>query len=288
MPHIVYANSSDIEGFHPSEATTQQPLLDLGIKSSAENWDDKSVDWTSYDAVVIRSCWDYHTRPDDFFSWIDHLQVNSITIWNPPSILKWNSNKVYLRELAEQGVTIAPTVWVTQGENVDLDSLLAEQGWDEVVAKPMVSATAYNTWRFTQAEAKSQQAEFERVIQHGDMMIQQFVPEVVDKGEWSLMFFGKQYSHSILKQAKAGDFRVQDEWGGTIHPQEPSSTLIEQAEAILSQIESPLLYARVDGVARDTDEFVLMELELIEPHLYLDVDTVAPQRFAEAIAKVLP
>lgn len=258
-----------------------------GVSARAVAWDTPDVSWADYDAIVVRSCWDYHLQPGAFLAWLAALEQIRAPIWNPAPLLRWNLHKSYLRDLQAQGVAIPPTCWLARGAQAELGDLMAERGWEQAVVKPAISATAYGTWRTTRAQAPRRQARFAAQLQQTDLLVQRFSTPVVTDGEWSLMFFQKRFSHAVLKKAKSGDFRVQDDFGGTVERATPDPALIDQAERILSRIDGPLLYARVDGVAQD-GQFVLMELELIEPYLFLGSEPSAAERFAEAIRAALP
>jgi hypothetical protein len=145
-----------------------------------------------------------------------------------------------------------------------------------------VSASAHGTWRTSLSHADRDQETFDAQLSAGDVLVQELAPEVTDDGEWSLVFFGGVWSHAVLKRPAPGDFRVQEELGGTPRPERPHPTLVEQAARIVASLPVPPAYARVDGILRD-GSFLLMELELIEPALYLGTSDVAADRFAEAV-----
>jgi hypothetical protein len=262
-------------------------LQTLGVKTQAIIWDAPDVAWDTYQAVVVRSCWDYHLHPSSFISWLRHLERLQIPLWNPAPILHWNLHKTYLRDLQTQGVAIPPTCWLKRGSQAELATIFADYGWKEAVIKPAISATAYHTWRTTREQARQDQERFAARLQGSDMLVQQFMDPVVTHGEWSFIFFQKQYSHAVLKKAQPGDFRVQDDFGGTVEVVSPSMALIEQAQQIINCIKDPLLFARVDGIELD-GRLVLMELELIEPFLFLQSNPHAAERFARAILTMLP
>src|SRR6266540_1929930 len=191
-------------------------------------------------------------------------------VWNPPAILRWNSHKGYLRDLAARGVPVVPTRWLARGTPVELAQLLRDVGWSDAVVKPAVSASAHGTWRTSFETAGADQRRLDELLRSGDVMVQPFMSEVRDAGEWSILFLGGRFSHAVLKRpgAGAGDYRVQLEFGGTAATMVPPDTLLADAEAVMAAVPGDPLYARVDGVERD-GRLVLMELELIEPHLFL-------------------
>jgi hypothetical protein len=245
-------------------------------------WDDPDVRWASFDAVVIRSCWDYHTRPDAFREWIDRVRDAGVSIWNPPAVLHWNIEKTYLRELVARGLSVVPTRWIERGSGARLATVLEEEGWIEAVVKPVVSASAENTWRTSSERASADEARFSNLVAREGVMVQRFVQPVQTEGEWSLCFFGGEFSHAVLKRPVPGDFRVQSEFGGTRSKVTPDPALIAEASAVLAAAPERCLYARVDGCVVE-GAFWLMELELLEPSLFLAYDRLAPARFAEAI-----
>lgn len=265
------------------------PLTRLGADAVPIVWDDPAARWISFDAVVIRSCWDYHLKVDAFLAWLDRVGRLGIPVLNPTELIRWNADKRYLFDLAARGVSIVPTRLVPQGAGDSGRSLLRALealGADEVVVKPAVSASAHRTWRTSRASAAGDAASFGALVAAGDVLIQRFVPAVKD-GEWSVICFGGAPSHAVLKRPAPGDWRVQGELGGTAERRPAPAAVMDGAVRVLAAAGAErAAYARVDGCEVD-GVFVLMELELIEPQLYLDLEETAPARFAEAIAAAL-
>jgi glutathione synthase/RimK-type ligase-like ATP-grasp enzyme len=266
------------------------PLAARGIEATSVRWDDETVEWREFDAVIIRSCWDYHLRAPEFRRWLDRLDAVGATVCNATDVLRWNMDKRYLRELSERGVPIVPTRWVSRGADETLASILHETDWRSIVLKPTISASAHETWRLEAGEhARSTAGDEERfrtMVSRGDVMVQPFMDAVERDGEWSLIFFAGEYSHAVLKRPRRGDFRVQSEHGGFAEARVPSDRIVGQARGALHAVVPRTLYARVDGCAVD-DLFVLMELELLEPSLFLELDAAAAGRFAAAIEGVV-
>ncbi len=256
-------------------------LWNLGIKAETAVWDDPAVDWSRYDAAVIRSTWDYHLTPAAFLAWLSRLEALGTALWNPAPVVRANADKSYLKELEAAGVAVVPTIWVPRGETPRLDDLLAARGWSEAVVKPVISAGAFRTNRVKRGDAGGQAA-FEEVLLHSGAMVQPFLPEIAEEGEWSFIFLGGVFSHAVLKTPRAGDFRVQEDHGGASVRRDPPPGLLAQARDAAISGPGPWLYARVDGVRRD-GELLLLELELIEPALYLSLAPGAVKMFAEAI-----
>ncbi|MQC27269.1 MAG: hypothetical protein DWG76_07460 [Chloroflexi bacterium] len=259
-------------------------LAARGVEALPAVWDDEAVDWAAFDGVVLRSCWDYHLKAEAFAVWLEGLEALGVPVWNPPDILRWNMEKLYLSDLQELGISVTPSVWLPRGAHVQLTDLLEDKGWGEAVVKPTVSASADNTRRMSLATAKNAQGGMEELLKRGGVVVQPFLDEVKSKGEWSLIFFGKRYSHAVLKRPGDDDFRVQRHLGGSESAGRPPAGLIEQASEILEQVNDPVVYARVDGVERE-GRLVLMELELIEPALFFMFDEGAADRFAEEVRK---
>jgi len=242
-------------------------------------WDNPDETWRECDEIIVRCTWDYSWRIIEFLKWIDKVEAAGIRLHNAPNILRWNSDKLYLRDLAARGVAIPPTVWI--GREKLTRELLVKHVTGPCVIKPTVSAGAYNTLRVSPETIEEVLEKLAPVNREKGFMLQPFMPEVVEPGEYSLIFLRKEFSHAVLKTPAAGDFRVQPRYGGVQGAAQMNAETIGQARAILDAIpftEEPL-YARVDGVLRD-GRFVLMELELIEPYLFWEFGDGAAAKFA--------
>jgi glutathione synthase/RimK-type ligase-like ATP-grasp enzyme len=259
-------------------------LTKRGHLVDAVIWDDHAVDWTMYDAVVLRSPWDYYVKAEAFREWIDDLDRRGVRLINDPKTLRWNLDKIYLRDLADAGVPITPTVFAEQG--AILCHILAERGWEEVVLKPRVSAAGHRTVRLTATDADDHQAELDDLVSHGGALIQPYLPTIETDGEWSLIFLDGAFSHAARKRAAKGEFRVQFQFGGTAETGKASDTLVDQATKVVNAVRTPWSYARVDGCVVD-GQFLLMELEMLEPLLFLLQDARAADRLADAIERAV-
>jgi hypothetical protein len=286
MKRIAFVTCGKYPNLTEDDAITLPLLGRLGIHTLAAIWDEPVLRWEKFHAVILRSCWDYHRRPAAFRRWVDLQDAAGVKLWNPARIVRWNMNKVYLRDLAARGVAIPKTIWIEAGESTDLALVLNQSALDSAVVKPAISATAHMTFRTSPAQAAEDQSKLEAILRNSGALVQEFMPEISTRGEWSLLFFEGKYSHAVLKRPQEGDFRVQLDFGGSYSAATPPPAFITQAGAILRMVDQPLLYARVDGVERG-GQFVLIELELIEPALFLSADAAAPARFAEAIAKLV-
>jgi hypothetical protein len=259
--YIALATSEGWPELSPDDRELAPELAKLGCHATPVVWNDPAVDWRSFDLVVIRSCWDYHLRPDEFRGWLDRLDRLRVPVGNTSDTIRWNMHKRYLRELATEGIPVVSE---------------PQQPTDKVVVKPAISASAYETHVFDDLSAAR-----ETIGRLGDVIVQEFIPEIVTRGEWSLMLFGGEFSHAVRKLPKEGDFRVQHEFGGRYLLEAPPPAVMTLAQRVLSVVD--VLYARVDIVEAARGP-LLMELELIEPGLFLKMGPAAARRFAAAIS----
>lgn len=288
-PRVALATHAGLPSLADDDRLLMAALGARKIDASPAVWDDDRVDWGRFSCVVVRSCWDYHLRPDAFHRWIERLEKAGVAVWNPPATIRWNADKSYLRDLAARGVSAVPTAWMEQGDATSLSDVLRTHGWDRAVVKPAVSASAHETWTTDRARSAHDESRFRALTARTRTLVQPFVEEVVEKGEWSLVFIDGAYSHAVLKRPRAGDFRVQEEHGGSAQVLEPSAEVIASARGVLAAagpMGTGSLYARVDGCVVG-DAFVLMELELIEPTLYLGTSRTAADRLADAVLERL-
>ena len=257
-------------------------LQAVGFEPVPLRWDEPHEPWDRHAAVVVRSCWDYHHRAAEFHAWLDRLEDIGARVLNPVPILRWNADKRYLRDLARAGIEVVPTAWVDEREQGSLAALAGARGWRRVVVKPSVSATAFETWRTGAEVTDDDEQRFRRLTGERPALVQPYLPEI-ESGELSLVFLGGQYSHTVLKRPRPGDFRVQADFGGTVEPVRPEPHVVETAARILRAAPGGTLYARVD-LCLVAGRVQLMELELLEPALFFRTEPAAPARFAEALA----
>lgn len=255
----------------------------IGIGAVPTVWSDAAVDWMGFDALVIRSPWDYFERSDEFRSWLDARIASGVRLCNAGDILEWNYDKRYLQDLAAAGMALVPTICIARGERVDVAALARARGWSEIVVKPTISGGAYRTYRFLVEDAAAYAKEIDDTLVDRGVLVQPFLPEILSGGELSLLFFDGEYSHAVCKRPQAGDYRVQFQYGGTNDNVEVEPALVAQARRCVLAAPSLPVYARVDGVVTD-GRFLLMELEVFEPVMFLARHPEAPMRFARAIA----
>jgi glutathione synthase/RimK-type ligase-like ATP-grasp enzyme len=267
----------------PDDQLLREALAARGARPQAVIWDDEAVDWAGFDACVVRSVWDYHFKHERFLAWARRVGAQ-VPLWNRPELLAWNSEKSYLRELAERGVPTIPTEWLARGSAAQLSALLAERGWSEAVIKPTVDLGALNLRRIHAGGNGIDQIALEGLLAQHEVMVQPFLPAIEAEGETSLIYVAGELSHTVRKRPKQGDFRVQPSWGGSVDAVEPSAAELEAAARALATIDAPpTLYARVDLVAGEGGEPLLIELELIDPHLFLGEAPETTAALADAV-----
>jgi glutathione synthase/RimK-type ligase-like ATP-grasp enzyme len=196
--------------------------------------------------------------------------------------MKWNMNKNYLFDLEQKGVRIVETIWENKFNSSLAHEYFNKLNTDEIIVKPNVSASADNTFRLSKKNITEQLPTLEKIFATREFMVQPFLKNIIDEGEYSLFYFDGNFSHSVLKKPKEKDFRVQEEHGGDIQPFKVSAEMKDIGENILKKLSTIPLYGRVDLVRIEQNEFALMELELIEPSLYLNKDEQSPARLAKA------
>ena len=253
---IALATSEDLPGLDPDDAP-----LRAALDGTAEPvvWSDPAVDWAAYDAVLIRSVWDYFVRHREFLAWVESVPV---PMWNPAATIRWNSEKTYLRELEERGVRTIPTAWEGQVP------------WDDAIVKPTVAGGSLGLRRATGGQP----------IPPGHMA-QPFLPDIVSAGELSLVFFDGEFSHAVRKTPADGDIRVQPQHGGRIVAATPTDDELATAERVLTAAAGhDLLYARVDLVG----DGMLIELEAIEPRFFFEYAPGAERQLIDALRRRVP
>ena len=278
MRQICFLSMDSMDGYVADDDLAIEPLRELGWEVRTLSWRQTEVAWDDFEAVVLRTTWDYQQFPDEFLRVMEQIDRSIARLENPLDIVRWNFDKRYLREMDGRDALIVPTIWDASYSRGEFGRWMTELSCDELIIKPTVSATAGHTYRLREYDEQ-----LESVFADRSFMVQPFMPNIVAEGEYSLFYFNGEYSHAINKSPKDADFRVQEEHGGIITPVEPDERLLRVAGETLAMIGRELLYARVDFVRDEADNFALMEFELIEPALYFRMDAGSAGRFARAI-----
>ena len=279
---IGFVTSGEYRDLTPDDRSSRPAFAACGMEVVPVVWTEPMPE--RLDALVLRSTWDYHLHLPEFLRWVAKVEASGLPLWNPPSTVRWNVDKAYLAEVEARGARIVPTRFAGRGSRTSLLALMLEAGWTEAVVKPSVSGGAFETWRAHRTPEDG--ARFARQLAQMDCLVQPLVPELITDGEWSLLFFEGRYSHAVLKRPGPEDFRVQEEFGGLFAAARPSPEVVADATRALGATGRETLYARVDGVLRG-GALELMELELVEPTLFLEASPGAAERFADAVAKRL-
>ena len=260
----------------------KEALEGEGLTVARTNWDDPEYDWSQTRAVVFRTVWDYFERFNEFLSWLQEVEKKTQLI-NPYSLLSWNVDKHYLKDLAAKGIQIIPTHFVDRGKQESLAQICQQHQWKDIVIKPAVSGAAFLTYKIEANEIPKKEGLFQQLVTERDMLVQEYQETITEMGEASLMVFNGQYTHAILKKAKAGDFRVQDDFGGTVHPYTPTAEEIAFAERVFEVCDPVPVYGRADIVWDQNRNCYLSELEIVEPELWLRNHPASAQSFASGI-----
>lgn len=268
------------------------PLLEsYKIHVEAAAWDDPSVRWHEYDAIILRSPWNYQKVPAPFLYWVWQLERERLPLWNAPDLIRWNADKIYLRDLAERGFTVAEAIFPPRYTVTlrDLETLVKERHWEQAIIKQRIGAGGDNICRFPNANLEPLTAILKNPT---GVVIQKFLPDIGRHGERSLIFFKGNaeivYSHAVLKRPKSGGFLVHEQFEGFVDTlaAPPHTAIIEQAKHIVESVPQPWLYARVDGIEIG-ETFYLVELEMIEPSLFLGASREAADNFVDALLSIL-
>jgi len=271
-------------GVYPDDAHVMQCLRDQRIEPIQASWNDPEVNWAAFDAILIRTTWDYFRHYEQFLQWLQRIEQLGVLTINPVPLLRWNSDKRYLLELPAHAVEIIPTR-VVHGR--DLQAALGAMAGEHVVIKPTVSGTAWHTVRGV-VDTPELNAAVSDLPPQMDYLIQPFMREIERDGEISVLFFGDEFSHAVRKRPATNDYRVQSEFGGSVEVIHPDANLLASAHRALRSVSEVGYpggsYARIDGVL-SSGRFLIMEVEMIEPALYFEGNVAASRRFAEVIAQ---
>lgn len=261
-------------------------LKELNISHQVVIWSDPAVDWASFSCLLVKSTWDYFDYYNEFKGWINEIRTLGIPVLNSLNTLEWNSSKRYLLEIEAKGFPVISGHILEKGINITSSDFFAKIYSDVLVVKPLVSGGAKNTLKIKRKEWDNFESQVQALVNEEAYLVQPFVKEVQEVGEYSLIFFNSKFSHAVLKTPAIKDFRVQHYFGGTIKQIRPSQKMLNSCQNLIDHFGTNTLYARVDGV-EIAGEFSLMELEMIEPYLFLDISNEALSNYKNAIANRL-
>ena len=221
-----------IQNILTEEELLKKALEKHDLKVIRKDWADPDFDWTSTKCAIFRTTWDYFDRFEGFQQWLNRVETQTKLI-NPVSTIRWNMDKHYLRDLEKKGIRIVETLYIKRGESRSLSDIYTDAGWRDVILKPTVAGAARHTYKLNSGNIVDHESIFAELIAKEDMMLQPFQYNIATKGEVSFMVMGGAFTHAILKKAKSGDFRVQDDFGGTVQNYEASKDEITFAEEVV-------------------------------------------------------
>ncbi len=259
-----------------------EALKKRGLSIDRTHWDNPDYDWTSSRYALFRATWDYYHRYPEFKRWLEKV-CQEIKLINPLEIIQWSSDKHYLDFLQQKGINIPPTLFLKKGEMTDLAVLMKKNAWQNAILKPAIAGGARHTYRLTEENIEQHQEIFQHLVAKEDLLLQEFQHNICSKGEISFMLFGGQYSHAVLKKAKPDDFRVQDDFGGTIHDHQALSEELAFIHQVIQSCPYQPVYARIDVMWDNQMQLCLSELELIEPELWFRRAEGAADKMACAV-----
>ena len=268
------------------DGLAQKALEATGLKVIRKDWACKDFDWTKTKYAIFRTTWDYFDRFEEFFTWFEKTR-KIVQFINVPEIIYWNLDKHYLKDLEKLGLNIPPTHFIEKGEQQSLRNLFEKTNWQKAVLKPAIAGAARETFLIDVNDFEKFEGDFRRLLAKESMLFQEFQHQIQSRGEMSLMMIGGKYTHAVLKKAKSGDFRVQDDFGGTVETHHAEKDEIAFAEIAIEACPQLPLYARVDIFYDNNNELALGELELIEPELWFRNYPEAATKLAEAVYKYI-
>jgi len=238
------------------------------------------VDWSSSDLAVVRSCWNYFEREEEFRNWIIHV-AGATRLWNPAELMLRTIHKSYLGDLEKCGIPIVPTAFIYRCQPQSLRAALETTRWTQFVVKPAVSAASYKTRRFATGQLQEAQKFLDDILLERDAMVQRFLPRVAEGGEIDLNYIDGELTHGVVKHP-----RFKDDLESVSEAFQPTNEQRAVANRVMATVHEPWLYGRVDLMQTDEGQWVLSELELIEPSLFLLQHPPALDRFVRALVRL--
>ena len=285
-----YVNPKKIDPYIQNVLKEDRLVMDgvekLNLRTIKKDWNDTNFNWSSTKSAIFRSTWDYFDQFSNFRNWLELVKEQCYLI-NPYEQINWNLDKHYLLDLQKLDLPIVESVFVSKKTQLNLETISKSKNWKDIVIKPTISGAARHTYHLKNDEIKKFQDKWLSLTNNEDFMVQEFQKNILSSGEIAVMLFGGEYSHSVLKKAKKGDFRVQDDFGGSVEIINPSLEIIELAEKTVKSLKTMPLYARVDIIFDNGSNPVISELELIEPELWFRFKEESAYKLAEIVKDFL-
>lgn len=285
-----YVNPKKIDPYIQNVLKEDRLVMDglekLNLRTIKKDWNDTNFNWSSTKSAIFRSTWDYFDQFSNFRNWLELVKEQCYLI-NPYEQINWNLDKHYLLDLQKLDLPIVESVFVSKKTQLNLETISKSKNWKDIVIKPTISGAARHTYHLKNDEIKKFQDKWLSLTNNEDFMVQEFQKNILSTGEIAVMLFGGEYSHSVLKKAKKGDFRVQDDFGGSVEKINPSLEIIELAEKTVKSLKTMPLYGRVDIILDNGSNPVISELELIEPELWFRFKEESAYKLAEIVKDFL-
>ncbi|MFA6541574.1 MAG: hypothetical protein WCT99_08220 [Bacteroidota bacterium] len=274
-----------IQNLLNEDAMVRSALESRGLAVTRIDWADREFEWSSAHAALFRTTWDYFDHFPAFTRWLDGTSPK-LRFINDISLIRWNMDKHYLADLEKKNIRTIPTLFLEQGETRTLQQIVGSVPWNDAVLKPAVSGGGKNTFRFNRKMFHDLEQTFSGLISGEAMMLQEFQNSIVTGGEIAVMVIDGIVTHAVQKRAKEGEFRVQDDFGGTVHRYTPTTEEIEFAQSVVSHCTPKPVYARVDMIRDNEQQLSVVELELIEPEMWFRFHPPAADRLADAVVRM--
>ncbi len=271
---------------HHEDGLVMSALAAQGLRVTRKAWDDPDFDWTQTRCILFRTTWDYFERFAEFGPWLNQV-ASQTTLFNSAELISWNIDKHYLASLAKKGINTVSSHYIERGDSRSLEQCLYDCAWEQAILKPVVSGSARHTYRLNAGNSAALECTFAELIQQEAMMLQPFQQHILSQGELSLMVIDGAFSHAIRKLPQAGDFRVQDDHGGSVHVHQATAEERTFAESTVAALPFDVLYARVDIIRDNHGQLALMEAEMIEPELFFRFKPEAADKLAAGLARRL-
>jgi glutathione synthase/RimK-type ligase-like ATP-grasp enzyme len=277
--HVSLITYDGLPNLDPDDALIADEIKRRGHDCTPAIWNDASVDWSKFDISIMRSAWDYHLHTEKFYAWLE--DVSKMTkLLNSPQLMRWSSHKSYLKELHDKGLPVVETLWLEKGGKSA--EIVSQLSWPKAIIKPAIGLATFGVGKFDleQGESKMAEAHADQLAKTQDVMFQPFIKSVEDYGERALMFVGGKYTHSVRKSsfqklAPAGHAGEEAVEGDLVE--------IAIAEKVVASLDAVPLYARVDLVRNEKNEPLLLELELVEPSLFISCQPAVALKFVDAL-----
>ena len=275
--------SDYVANIFKEEGILKQYLEEKGLTVLRKDWACPDFDWSTAKCLIFRSTWDYFDRFNEFKTWLNNVESKTMLI-NDASQVRWNMDKHYLLDLKKKGIKIVESEYLKKRDTRSLKEIISTLNWPKAILKPTIAGAARHTYKISPETIDRYESIFKELIADEDMMIQPFQYNIEEKGEVSFVVIDGEYTHSVLKKAKSGDFRVQDDFGGSVHDYEPSDEEIIFAENVVKACSPIPAYARVDVMWNNENELAVSEVELIEPELWFRNNPTSANKLAQVIS----